>query len=190
MLLSFVREDQHWFFSFLNRQYRDTHASDLGGRSHTFQRAAAQLLSAEFTGWLTLPWGGFSAGWVVVEAAGSFQAILAGFAMLLLAGPPGGGRSRVAGRWLASPQMWGWTPLVMVGPSSPRWWGTGCARQGRASRRGTGTPARDNWTLGWCFWIVRGSWTLALRSAPGFLRSILKNLGQAGEKVWVRIATP
>lgn len=57
MLLSFVREDQHWFFSFLNRQYRDTHASDLGGRSHTFQRAAAQLLSAEFTGWLTLPWG-------------------------------------------------------------------------------------------------------------------------------------
>lgn len=73
------------------RQYRDTHASDLGGRSHTFHRDAAWLLSAEFTGWLTLPWGGFSAGRVVVEVAGSFQAILAGFAMLLLAGPPGGG---------------------------------------------------------------------------------------------------
>lgn len=180
MFLSFARENQHWFF-FLNRQFGDTHASGLGGRSHIFHRDAAGLLSAEFTGWLTLPWRGFSAGRVVVEAAGSFQAILAGFAMLLLAGPPRGWRSWVAGRWLASPQMRGWTPLVMVGPSSPRRWGTRSARQGRASRRGTGTPTRDNWTLGWCFWIVRGSWILTLSSAPGFLRSILKNLGQAGE---------
>lgn len=184
---SFAREDQHWF---LHRQYRDTHASGLGGRSHTSHTEAARLLSAEFSGWLTLPWGGFSAGRVVVEAAGSFQAILAGFAMLLLAGPPGGGRSWVAGRWLASPQMRGWTPLVMVRPSTPGRWGAGRARQGRASRRGTGAPAGDNWTLGWCFWIVRGSWTLALSSAPGLLRSVLKNLGQAGEKVWVGIATP
>lgn len=159
------------------------------GKSHTFH-GAAWLLSAELTGWLTLPRGGLSAGRVVVEAAGSLQAVLAGFAMLLLAGPPGGGGSGVAGRWLASPQMRGWTPLVMVGPTSPRWRGTGCARQRRTSRRGTGAPARDDWTLGWCFWVVGGSWTLALSSAPGFLRSILKNLGQAGEKVWVRIATP
>lgn len=150
----------------------------------------AHFLSAEFTGWLTLPWGSFRAGWVVVEAARSFGAILAGFAMLLLAGPPGGWWSWVAGRWLASPQMWGRTPLVMVGPSSPRWWGTRCSRQGRASRRGTGTPSRYNWTLGWCFWIVRRSWALALCSTPGFLRSILKNLGQAREKVWIRVTTP
>lgn len=165
--MHFCGKDQHWFFSFLNRQYRDTHASNLGGRSHTFQRDAAQLLSAEFTGWLTLSLAGFSAGWVVVEAAGSFQAILAGFAMLLLAGPWRGRSWGWEVTW-EPPQMWGCSLWSVWGQLQPeRWWGTGCARQGRARERHW-APMRDNWTLGWCFWIVRGSWLFTPRSALGF----------------------
>lgn len=43
--------------------------------------------------------------------------------------------------------------------------------------------SRDNWTLGWCFWIVRGSWTLTLRSAPGVSEIHFEEFNRAGEKV-------
>lgn len=147
------------------------------------------FLSAKFTGWFALPCGRFSVRGMVAGATRSFQTILAQLvAMLLWAGSSGWWRAWKTRRWLTPSKMWGWTPLVMVGPSTPRWWRTGSTGQRRAPRGGTGTASGNDWAFGWCLWTMWRSWTLTLGRAPWFLRSILKNLSKTRDQVWIRTA--